>query len=56
MRFRRVEYLYDSGYACGLLITYQGLIIDSAPIYRKLVGKDVLSLKGELMELRTYYD
>lgn len=54
MKFRRVEYLHDSGYACGLLITYQGIIIDSAPIYRKLVGKNVSNLKGKLMELRTY--
>jgi len=41
-----IEYVYDSNYAYALLFTNQdGLIIDSAPIYKKLVGKNIADLK-----------
>ena len=35
-----VEYMYNNGKACGLLICSQiGVILDASPIYRRLKGK-----------------
>jgi len=45
------EYLYDSGYACALLIVRDGVVIDAAPIFRKMIGWRVDRLRGKLEEL-----
>ena len=39
------EYLLDTKWACGLIIVKDGIVIDGAPIFRKLFGQSLLKLQ-----------
>jgi len=45
------EYLLDTGWACGLIICRDKIIIDSAPIFRKFIGKNIIVLKYKVYRL-----
>ncbi len=40
----RINYQLDTGWGCGLIIVEDGLIVNSAPIFRKLQGVDLKDL------------
>ena len=35
------EHLLDTKWACGLIIVRDGIIVDGAPIFRKLFGQSI---------------
>lgn len=35
----------DAGYACGGVFVRDGVIVDAAPIFRKLVGQRIASVR-----------
>lgn len=51
IKFNRKYWYCDSGYACGLLITDNDIIVDSAPIFKKIIGKSIKSLECILKEI-----
>ncbi len=45
-------YWYDLGYACGALIVLEDEIVGSCPIYRKMIGRKLSSVRrGTLKKL-----
>jgi len=42
------EYLLDTGWACGLIICRDKIIIDSAPIFRKFIEMNITVLKYKI--------
>lgn len=40
-----IWYYIDTGWGCGAIIVKRGIVVDSAPIFRKLRGKRISYLK-----------
>lgn len=42
--FQNKLWLIDSGWACGGVFTKNNLIVNTCPIFRKLLGKDITKI------------
>ena len=40
-KLEEIMYQIDSGYACGAVITKDDIIVETAPIFKKLLGQNI---------------
>ena len=41
----KLHWLLDTGWACGVIVSMDGIVIETAPIFRRFIGLRIENLK-----------